>query len=170
MASNGAGALGVDAHGDVEFAALEPVEQFAGGRHGVADVELGVGAAEPAHGVAAVVHGGDVDHAHAQPPHLAGADGAQPAGGLVEVGQHPLGALGHGGGVLVRHPPPAVGGEQRHAEPALQLGDALRQRRRCDPQRRRRLGPGAVAGDGHQVAQLGGREVGQQVVHIVKYC
>jgi hypothetical protein len=56
-----------------------------------------------------------------------------------------------------------------HTEAAFQFGDPLRQRRRRHAQRRRGLGPGAVAGDGHQVAQLRRRQVGHEVVHIVKY-
>jgi hypothetical protein len=163
-------AIRVHADRHVEFAALQSLEQLAGGGDREADVQLRVRPPELAHGVGAVVHGSDVDHAHPQPAHLPGADRAQPPGRLVEVGQHPLGGGGHRRGVLVGHPPSAVGGEQRHPEAALQFGDALRERRRGDPQRSRRFCPGAMSGDRHQVAQLGRREVRQHVVHIVKYC
>ncbi len=161
--------FGIDAHCDVQFAAVQSAEQFARGGDGEADVELGVGTTEPAHCIAAVVDGSDVDHAHPQPAHLTRPDRAQPSGRLVQVGQHPFGAFGHRRRVLVWHPAATVGGEQWHTETAFQLGDALRERRGGDAQRRRRLGPGAVTGDRHEVAQLGGRQVRSKVVHIVKY-
>ena len=104
------GALRVDAHHHVEVASLEAGEQFAGRRHRVADVEPEVGLAKATNGVATVVDGGDVDHADPQAAHPPGAHGAQPACGLVEVGEHPLGARRQFGRVLVGHPAATVGG------------------------------------------------------------
>ena len=105
--------------------------------------------------VGEVVRGGGVDHAE---PHRArrarAAGGAASGPGRGWRRPWTRRSAGRGRGRRRRHPAATVALEQRDAEPALQLGDALRQRRRRHADGGRGLGPGVVAIDGHQVLEL----------------
>ena len=129
----------------VELEALQALHERRGGVHDELEAHLGVLAPEAAHGVRERIEARRVDHAH-----------RQAAGAALAVGLYPFAELGRPAEHLGREPrrlPADLGElatttprlEKREADPTLELGEGLRERRLGDVESPRGLGERAGA-------------------------
>jgi hypothetical protein len=154
----------LDAHREVEVTGSQRVEQRRRGRHREDEVDVGSIGTEGTHHTRVVDHGRHVDHPQ---PNRAGTSRTQsvrPRHEITGERHHMAGVVEHRRSRRPQHPPTAVRFEQLDAEPALELGETLRQRRRAHAHLGRRDRPRGGVGDRHQVLQLTDRDVGQDAV------
>ena len=148
-----------DGEDQVEFVAHQTIAEGGRGVHDKPHLNIRIRLAEDRQRVGQQVQGGRVDKADPEFPDLAVVMRLDPGLQVAGAPQHLRGEVRHRPTRLRQSPAPPVLFEQDHAEPLLELREALRESRLADPELLGSLGEGGQLGHLVQVGEGAGADV-----------
>lgn len=155
----------IHAHGEIDAACLQLVEDLARRRDGQEKIELRMRRPEGAEMIREVTDRRSVDHPDPQTTRPAPLGALGPGGKVTGEGDDLAGMSEHLGCGRAQNPPSTFSIEKRYADAAFEFCQTLRQRRWADADRPRCSGPARVIRNCDEILQLSNREIRQSRRH-----